>query len=88
MLQVAFIRDNKETVLKGLAKRNFANAETVINQVISIDENRKTTQTELDNTLAESNKLSKEIGILYKNGEVQKANILKERKNKPIKRIF
>ncbi len=79
MLQVAFIRDNRETVLKGLAKRNFANAEIVINQVISTDESRRANQTELDNTLAESNKLSKEIGVLYKNGEVQKATILKEK---------
>ncbi|AOW20940.1 serine--tRNA ligase [Urechidicola croceus] len=79
MLQVAFIRENKETVLKGLAKRNFKNAESIIDQVISTDENRRSTQTELDNTLAESNKLSKEIGILYKNGEPKKANILKEK---------
>ncbi|MCF6279503.1 MAG: serine--tRNA ligase [Flavobacteriaceae bacterium] len=79
MLQVAFIRENKETVLKGLTKRNFADAEITINKVLITDENRKSTQTELDNALAEANKLSKEIGILYKNGEVQKANILKEK---------
>lgn len=79
MLQVAFIKANKETVLKGLAKRNFKNAESVINQVIATDENRKSIQTELDNILAESNKLSKEIGILYKNGETQKAGVLKEK---------
>ncbi len=79
MLQVAFIKANKETVLKGLAKRNFKNAESVINQVITTDENRKSIQTELDNILAESNKLSKEIGILYKNGETQKAGVLKEK---------
>ena len=30
MLQVQFIRENQETVLAGLAKRNFANAETII----------------------------------------------------------
>ncbi len=79
MLQVAFIRENKETVLKGLAKRNFTDAEAVIDQVISTDKNRRATQTELDKILTESNKLSKEIGILYKNGEPQKANILKEK---------
>ena len=79
MLQVAFIRDHKETVLKGLAKRNFADAEKLIDEVIATDENRRATQTELDKTLSESNKLSKEIGILYKNGEAQKANILKEK---------
>ena len=79
MLQVQFIRDNKATVLEGLAKRNFANAETIIEQVLTSDENRRKTQVELDNTLAESNKMSKEIGGLFKSGEIQKANILKEK---------
>jgi seryl-tRNA synthetase len=79
MLQVQFIRENKETVLKGLAKRNFANAETIINQVLTADENRRATQVELDTTLAESNKMSKEIGGFFKSGEIQKATILKEK---------
>ncbi len=79
MLQVQFIRDNKDAVLKGLAKRNFANAETLINQVLSADETRRASQVSLDNVLAESNKLSKEIGLLFKSGEVQKANLIKEK---------
>ena len=79
MLQVHFIRENKETVLVGLAKRNFANAEAIIEQVLTLDENRRATQLELDNTLAESNKMSKEIGNLYKTGQAQKANLLKEK---------
>nr|WP_298990556.1 serine--tRNA ligase [uncultured Polaribacter sp.] len=79
MLQVQFIRENKKVVLDGLAKRNFADAENIVNQVLSADENRRATQVELDNTLAESNKLSKEIGNLYKSGQPQKANLLKEK---------
>lgn len=79
MLQVNFIRENKETVLNGLAKRNFANAVTIIEQVLTADENRRATQVLLDNTLAESNKLSREIGAFFKSGEVQKATILKEK---------
>ena len=79
MLQVQFIRENKTKVLEGLAKRNFADAETLIAQVLTADENRRATQVELDNTLAESNKLSKEIGSLYKTGKVQEANVLKEK---------
>jgi seryl-tRNA synthetase len=79
MLQVHYIRENKETVLAGLAKRNFANAETIIEQVLTADENRRKTQVELDTTLAESNKISKEIGGFFKSGEVQKANLLKEK---------
>ncbi len=79
MLQVQFIRENKQTVLDGLAKRNFANAEAILDQVLEADETRRATQVSLDETLAESNKLSKEIGGLFKSGEVQKANILKEK---------
>ncbi|NVJ88460.1 MAG: serine--tRNA ligase [Flavobacteriaceae bacterium] len=79
MLQVQFIRENKASVLNGLAKRNFANASEIIDQVLETDENRRTTQVELDDTLAESNKLSKEIGGLYKTGQVQKANLLKDK---------
>lgn len=79
MLQVQFIRENKQTVLDGLAKRNFANAEEILDEVLKLDETRRNTQVSLDNTLAESNKLSKEIGGLFKSGEVQKANLLKEK---------
>ena len=79
MLQVQFIRENKQSVLEGLAKRNFANAEEILDQVLEADETRRATQVSLDETLAESNKLSKEIGAFFKSGEVQKANLLKEK---------
>ena len=79
MLQVQFIKDNQKLVLEGLAKRNFANAEEIIESVLKADETRRKVQVLLDNTLAESNALSKEIGILFKSGEVQKANIVKEK---------
>ncbi|WP_064966812.1 serine--tRNA ligase [Tenacibaculum ovolyticum] len=79
MLQVQFIRDNKQTVLEGLAKRNFADAETIINEVLASDEARRATQASLDTIKAESNTISKEIGGLFKSGEIQKANLLKEK---------
>ena len=78
MLQVPFIRENKELVIERLAKRNI-DATQMINDVITFDEDRRRLQAELDNTLAESNTLSKEIGNLYKSGEAQKANLLKEK---------
>jgi len=78
MLQVPFIRENKELVIARLAKRNI-DATQMINDVITFDEDRRRLQAELDNTLAESNTLSKEIGNLYKSGEAQKANLLKEK---------
>ncbi|MBL85668.1 MAG: serine--tRNA ligase [Winogradskyella sp.] len=78
MLQVAFIRENKDAVINGLAKRNI-DATEMINDVITLDEDRRNLQTKLDKTKAESNALSKEIGNLFKSGEVQKANVLKEK---------
>ena len=79
MLQVAFIKEHKDRVLKGLSKRNFTDAEKIIEEVLATDENRKSIQNELENILAASNKLSKEIGMLFKSGEQVKATLLKEK---------
>jgi len=76
MLQVAHIRENKEAYIKAFTKRNFE-AREILEQVITLDENRRNTQTQLDNVLADSNKISKEIGLLFKSGEIEKANELK-----------
>ncbi len=78
MLQIAFIRENKEKVVQALSKKHF-DAKTVVDEVISLDENRRATQVELDTLLSESNKLSKDIGEMMKNGEKAKAEILKEK---------
>ena len=59
--------------------RNFTDASTIIDNVLKTDEERRATQVELDAILAESNTISKEIGNLFKAGETQKANILKEK---------
>ena len=76
MLQIAYIRENQEQVVKALAKRNL-DATEMIQKVVDLDEKRRNAQVELDNLLAESNKLSKEIGDLMRNGEKAKAEILK-----------
>lgn len=76
MLQVPFIRDNKELVINRLKKRNL-DATNEIDAVLKLDEARRSLQTQLDAVLAESNSISKEIGMLFKSGEVEKANQLK-----------
>lgn len=78
MLQLAYIRENEEKVVRALAKRNL-DAQQMIQLVIDLDEKRRSTQVELDHILSESNKLSKDIGALMKNGEKAKAEILKEK---------
>lgn len=79
MLQVTFIRENKELVLKGLEKRHFKDAEMLVDKIISTDETRRSNQSELDAVLAESNTLSKEIGQFMKSGQHQKAEIIKQK---------
>jgi seryl-tRNA synthetase len=78
MLQIAFIRENQEKVIKALAKRNIDATKTV-KEVVALDENRRATQLEMDNILSETNKLSKDIGDLMKTGEKSKAEILKQK---------
>lgn len=78
MLQLQAIRDRKEEISAALKKRNF-DATSHLDLILQLDEKRRTTQTKLDATLAESNKLSKEIGMLFKTGKAQEANILKEK---------
>ncbi|WP_372919623.1 serine--tRNA ligase [Salegentibacter sp.] len=81
MLQVNNIREHKEDYIKALAKRNFE-ARSILDEVLQLDETRRNTQTRLDDILAESNRLSKEIGKMFKNGEHQKANLIKEKTGK------
>jgi seryl-tRNA synthetase len=78
MLQVNEIRENKEKFIQALSKRGF-DASIIFDDVLQTDEFRKITQAKLDETLAQSNSFSKEIGLLYKNGETQKATLLKEK---------
>ena len=78
MLQVQFIKENTDLIVEGLKKRNF-DAAPILKEVIALDDKRRSTQVLFDNTQAELNKLSKEIGMLFKSGETQKANLLKEK---------
>ena len=76
MLQLNYIREQKEEAIQKLAKKGF-DATTILTEVITLDDKRKSTQAELDSVLAQSNQIAKEIGVLFKNGEVEKANAAK-----------
>lgn len=85
MLQVPFIRQNKELVLERLAFKNFKELE-VVEEVLALDDKRKKLTLEYDDTQAQVNSLSKEIGKLMaqgkkEEGEAQRAAVaaLKER---------
>lgn len=77
MLQLNYIREQKEEAIQKLAKKGFE-ATSIFSEIIALDDQRKSTQAELDNVLAQSNQIAKEIGMLFKNGEVEKANAAKQ----------
>ena len=80
MLQVSFLRNNKDRVIEGLKKRNFSDEDlNIIEDILKIDETRRSTQTEMDAALAERNSLSKEIGELMKQGKRTEATEKKDR---------
>ena len=78
MIPLKQLRENKTAILEGLQRRNFKELE-LVDTLLSFDEKRRKTQTELDSQLAEANQLAKEIGQLFKTGKAQEAQGLKER---------
>ena len=76
MLQVNYIRENREKVLERLALKNFKQPE-LVDEIIGLDEERRKTQVQLDDVSAQSNSIAKQIGDLMRQGEKQKAESLK-----------
>ncbi len=68
MLQINFLRDNKQEVIEKLKVKNF-DASSIIDEVITLDDNRKSIQQESDELLSRANSIAKEIGILFKEGK-------------------
>ena len=76
MLQVNYIRENREKVLERLSVRNFKQPE-LVDQIISIDENRRQTQNSLDKLSAAANTAAKQIGELMRAGKKEEAEAVK-----------
>ena len=77
MLQVNFIRQNRELVLERLAVKNFKEVE-LVDEVIRLDDERKRVQNDFDTNQAKVNSASKEIGNLMRSGEKEAAELLKQ----------
>ncbi len=77
MLQVNYIRQNRETVLERLSIKNFTQTQ-LIDEIIALDDARKKSVLELEQRLSKRNRASKEIGVLMKSGKKQEADAEKE----------
>ncbi|MDK2978599.1 MAG: seryl-tRNA synthetase [Bacteroidales bacterium] len=83
MLTLRFIQENRDFIIERLKIKNF-DATKITGQILALDKERRSTQAAMDDHKAELNKLSKEIGKLFKNGKVEEATKVKE-KNAQIK---
>lgn len=78
MLELSAIRDNPEQVSERLAVKNLQ-ARKLIEKILTIDKVRRETKNQMDQTLAEVNNISREIGSLFKTGKKEEANVMKEK---------
>lgn len=76
MLSLQYIRENKVALKEALEKRQYKSI-TIVDDIITLDQTRRQQKNELDTLLAEANQAAKEIGMLYKQGQQEKANTLK-----------
>src|ERR1700743_288909 len=76
MLQVSYIRDNREQVLERLAVKNFKQPE-LVDEIIQLDEKRRQTQNQLDGVSAQANAAAKQIGELMRTGKKDEADAIK-----------
>lgn len=76
MLQVSYIRDNREKVLERLTVKNFKQLE-LVDEVIKLDNDRRQTQNRLDSISAEANAAAKQIGELMRAGKKDEAERIK-----------
>ncbi|HSH53360.1 MAG TPA: serine--tRNA ligase [Bacteroidales bacterium] len=83
MLTLRFVQENRDFIIERLKIKNF-DATKITGQILALDKERRSTQAAMDDNKAELNKLSKEIGKLFKNGNAEEANQVKE-KNAQIK---
>ncbi|MEI6852725.1 MAG: serine--tRNA ligase [Bacteroidota bacterium] len=78
MIQLNSLRTEPEKIIERLSIKNL-DATAQIKEILSIDDERRSTQKKLDDNLAESNLIAKEVGELFRTGKAQEANVLKEK---------
>ena len=78
MLQINYIRENKEEVKNRLAKKHFKDVESV-DVLLQLDEKKRAIQSEMESAQAEANSMAKQIGELMKSGKKDEAELLKSK---------
>ena len=76
MIELSRIRQQPDEVKARLAVKHFDHP-VLVDEILALDELRRTTQKEMDDTLAEQNRLAKEFGMLMAQGKKEEAEELK-----------
>lgn len=79
MIQINYIRENKEEVITRLRIKNVKDLEQTIDQILDLDNKRRAAQKEADAVKAEANQLAKQIGDLMRNGKKEEAETIKSK---------
>jgi seryl-tRNA synthetase len=77
MLEIQRLRSNTEEIVEALKKRHF-DAQPIVDELLSKDEDWRAKKTEMEAVAAEMNKISKEIGLLFREGKTEEANTAKD----------
>ena len=77
MLTLKLISEETERVIKGLEKKHFKGAKDAVEKVLETDKRRREAQQKLDKNKQEANSMSKQIGMLMKDGKTQEAEEVK-----------
>jgi seryl-tRNA synthetase len=78
MLEINYIRENKQDVIERLGIKNFKGIH-LVDEILELDASRRQIQKSLDDILSEANKIAREIGNLFKMGLTEEAIQLKEK---------
>ncbi|MBO7200524.1 MAG: serine--tRNA ligase [Bacteroidales bacterium] len=79
MLQLQYLRENTREAIERLLIKNVYDAETRVEEILSLDNVRRELQHKADTVKAEANAIAKEIGKLFKEGNTEEANAKKQR---------
>ena len=77
MLTLKLISEETERVIKGLEKKHFKGAKDAVEKVLETDKRRREAQQKLDKNKQEVNSMSRQIGMLMKDGKTQEAEEVK-----------
>jgi len=81
MLSLSYIRNNRDSIIEGLRKRNF-DSKNLVDKIIALDVERRNIIASLEEKKAMGNSIAKRIAELYKlNNKIEAEKLKKESKN-------